>query len=665
MANFSVFNYNAPKSKTSLEKVLPNIAKDISIVKSNMVKLVGMQGGTPKTKAESFFSGAANREREYESQFKKSGLSPSRSDSKSSKSSKGGGLFSSDTSIFDFIKSIANKLIKGLLVVLGGMGIAKLLENEEVRKTIKTFVKDVLVTVLDLIQKGLKIIQESLTENWTEIKKSIMDTYKVIVDTLIVALDKVGDLLSGESGKIIFEGIYSIIKQIFKTIHKILSTKVNIEGFEVSLYEVVIALGAAFYGLSLAAAAAASALTGLAAGKAIPGGGRVPAPGSPAAPAAPVPAASGKADKLTSKEKLARNLQAKESWRKISLDRSVNELTEGMKSKGRMTNVLAILAALGIEINKQVVTYLDSLSIGELDVLAGNGDDTGLAAAIIAEGKRTELEKNKKSNTPLPAANTNSNVPKVNTDNESRKSKPYPNTSSNSPNRIVSARDLLNQIAKVESGGSYNATLGYGKFDPEWFKKGSKKLTDLSMKEIYTLQTDMLGNSKNKFNSSAVGKYQIVRTTLFGKRGTAENPEAGSIAAVLGLEPEQKFTPEVQENIGMALLKRRGLDNFVSGKIGQDTFFAELQKEWQGFGNTGITSLVGLQNPDAKGERLAETSSYNQLAKLGSNQVNMVNSNNVVNNNSESSKESTPAAQVSSPFDERMFFESMVKQLFV
>lgn len=664
MANFSVFNYNAPKSKTSLEKVLPNIAKDISIVKSNMVKLVGMQGGTPKTRAESFFSGAANREKEYESQFKKSGLSPSRSDSKSSKS---GGLFSSDTSIFDFIKSIANKLIKGLLVVLGGMGIAKLLENEEVRKTIKTFVKDVLVTILDLIQKGLKIIQESLTENWTEIKKSIMDTYKVIVDTLIVALDKVGDLLSGESGKIIFEGIYSIIKQIFKTIHKILSTKVNIEGFEVSLYEVVIALGAAFYGLGLAAAAASAALTGLATGRGIPGGSRVPAPAPSApAPAAPVPAAPGKSGNLTQKEKTARSLKGTESGRRISIERAAAELTEGIKSKGRMKNFLAILASLGIMINEQVVNYLNSLSIGELDRLSESGDDTGLAAAIIAEAKRTELEKNKKSNTPLPAANTNSNVPKVNTDNESRTSKPYPNASSNSPNRVVSARDLLNQIAKVESGGSYEATLGYGAYDPDWFKKGSRKLTDLSMKQIYTLQTDMLRDPKNKFNSSAIGKYQIVRTTLFGKRGTAENPEDGSIAQKLNLSPNEKFTPEVQERIGMALLKRRGLDNFIRGEVGQDAFFAELQKEWQGFNKSGITSLAGLQNPDAKGERLAETSSYNQFAKIGANQVNMINSNNnVVNNSSEGSKESTPAAQVSSPFDERMFFESMVKQLFV
>lgn len=44
--------------------------------------------------------------------------------------------------------------------------------------------------------------------------------------------------------------------------------------------------------------------------------------------------------------------------------------------------------------------------------------------------------------------------------------------------------------------------------------------------------------------------------------------------------------------------------------------------------------------------------------------ANVINSYNVVNNDS-GSKDSSSSSQVSSPFDEKMFFESMVKQLFI
>lgn len=39
-------------------------------------------------------------------------------------------------------------------------------------------------------------------------------------------------------------------------------------------------------------------------------------------------------------------------------------------------------------------------------------------------------------------------------------------------------------------------------------------LVGMSLSQIDGLQTKMLANPKNKLNSSAVGRYQIVRTTL-------------------------------------------------------------------------------------------------------------------------------------------------------
>ena len=53
-------------------------------------------------------------------------------------------------------------------------------------------------------------------------------SFIAIKNLILVGLDKLGDLLSGDSGKVIWEGVYQVIKQIFATINKILSTDVEI-----------------------------------------------------------------------------------------------------------------------------------------------------------------------------------------------------------------------------------------------------------------------------------------------------------------------------------------------------------------------------------------------------------------------------------------------------
>jgi len=45
-------------------------------------------------------------------------------------------------------------------------------------------------------------------------------------------------------------------------------------------------------------------------------------------------------------------------------------------------------------------------------------------------------------------------------------------------------------------------------------------LVGMSLSQIDGLQTKMLANPKNKLSSSAVGRYQIVRTTLRSIRQT-------------------------------------------------------------------------------------------------------------------------------------------------
>jgi hypothetical protein len=109
-------------------------------------------------------------------------------------------------------------------------------------------------------------------------------------------------------------------------------------------------------------------------------------------------------------------------------------------------------------------------------------------------------------------------------------------------------RPLLDFIADHEGtanqpGGGYNTSLGYGKFTG-----GEKILVAMTLDEINALQLKMLKHPKNHFNSSALGRYQIVRKTLLGLRKN------------LGLSGSQKYSSELQDELGATLIQGRGRD---------------------------------------------------------------------------------------------------------
>lgn len=62
-------NNSEIQAKNSMS--LPQIAKEINITKKNIAKLVTLQGGTPSTKAQSYFSNASFRENAYEAKYVK------------------------------------------------------------------------------------------------------------------------------------------------------------------------------------------------------------------------------------------------------------------------------------------------------------------------------------------------------------------------------------------------------------------------------------------------------------------------------------------------------------------------------------------------------------------------------------------------------------------
>lgn len=124
---------------------------------------------------------------------------------------------------------------------------------------------------------------------------------------------------------------------------------------------------------------------------------------------------------------------------------------------------------------------------------------------------------------------------------------------------VGEARNLLELIGKVESGGNYNAVVGNAKQSVVDFSK-------MSLKEVSDYQRQMKAQGKE---STAVGKYQMISSTLAGS------------AKEMGLNAETtKFTPEVQDQIAMHLLKRRGYDKVISGQISKEQFATNLSKEW-------------------------------------------------------------------------------------
>lgn len=130
-------------------------------------------------------------------------------------------------------------------------------------------------------------------------------------------------------------------------------------------------------------------------------------------------------------------------------------------------------------------------------------------------------------------------------------------------------KDVLDHIARSEGtakapGGGYNTSLANGLLLP-----GGKEqdLTKLTLDEIDALQTGMLRHPANRWNSSAIGRYQVVRTTLRAQREK------------LGLKGTDLYDEKLQDRIGANLARQRGAD-----PVG-------LQNEW--------ASLVGAKNATA------------------------------------------------------------------
>lgn len=143
--------------------------------------------------------------------------------------------------------------------------------------------------------------------------------------------------------------------------------------------------------------------------------------------------------------------------------------------------------------------------------------------------------------------------------------------------------DLIGRTEGTDRGRGYNETLGYGAYTG-----GNVDLTNMTLGEVRALQNRMLAHPNNKWNSSAVGRYQIVGTTLDG------------LKKEMGLSDDEKFTPELQDRMAVKLLERRGLNEWKAGKISDSEFTDRLAKEWASLPQMNGKGAYGGQNAAAK-----------------------------------------------------------------
>lgn len=122
----------------------------------------------------------------------------------------------------------------------------------------------------------------------------------------------------------------------------------------------------------------------------------------------------------------------------------------------------------------------------------------------------------------------------------------------------ASYQPLLQLIASAESDGNYNAYYGNA-------ANTEINFTTMTIQQVLDWQHMHIqkGNS-----SSAVGKYQIINTTL------------ANLVRSLSIPLDQQFDAQTQDRLAIALIERRGARAYVNNEISKEAFAANLAKEW-------------------------------------------------------------------------------------
>jgi muramidase (phage lysozyme) len=130
---------------------------------------------------------------------------------------------------------------------------------------------------------------------------------------------------------------------------------------------------------------------------------------------------------------------------------------------------------------------------------------------------------------------------------------------------------LLDFIGDTEAPNGYDTIFGNRQ------TKLYSPITSMTLAELQANQKNwaskvwVRAHWGAKTASSASGRYQFMRDTMKG------------LIAELKLSTGQKFDANLQDRLGLHLLKRRGYDAFAAGKIDITEFGKRLAQEWASF----------------------------------------------------------------------------------
>ncbi|PLS82068.1 hypothetical protein CYG49_00330, partial [Candidatus Saccharibacteria bacterium] len=113
---------------------------------------------------------------------------------------------------------------------------------------------------------------------------------------------------------------------------------------------------------------------------------------------------------------------------------------------------------------------------------------------------------------------------------------------------------LLDTIARGESKGNYNAYFGNA-------NNTTIQFTKMKVGEVLAWQRDYVAKGSP---SNAVGKYQIIQPTLEG------------LVRQLEIDHNQIFDEALQDRMAVALLERRGAEEFFDKEISREQFAHNL-----------------------------------------------------------------------------------------
>jgi hypothetical protein len=206
--------------------VLPSMARDMNVMRQNIVKLVKLQGGTATTKADMFFKRAGDREAGYESRFSKAGGVATKTPTQvGAKPEEKKGIFATIMEGLSSIFSMKGALIAGILAVLT-LGIKEYFSNDEFKAKVDALVSDMFSTIkgflieywkevaiglallfpsatMTLISSGISILSNGITL----LSKAITTLAPLFAEGLTFAATRLITLLSGPAGLVVMLGL--------------------------------------------------------------------------------------------------------------------------------------------------------------------------------------------------------------------------------------------------------------------------------------------------------------------------------------------------------------------------------------------------------------------------------------------------------------------------